>query len=412
MNAITSAISLAAATIWSIYSITHIFIFKLPNIIPSTILLIGSIAGIFQIIRSNKNSTTIKISKLLLILLILSISIATMLQISFSSQVIDEIGRSTSGFLLTTTITSIAWLLIGCGMQSFPKKISSKSAIAIIIFMASCIYINADDNYLINWAKMQSESDDGNELNHLIVGFQSAYLLLLAYSLSPKTIKIPISIISLMILFSLGGRTSLLCYLATLAIYNLHQESLKKSIITAVAIFLLLLIIFFNIEIDLNDQYISRMLFQGGIDQDESKIARDQFFLEGIEHLPYQSLYGDINLLAKNYKTFGSYSHNILSAWQIYGIIPFLLIVGVSFYIGKKLLVKNRKNLNGISEFGLLIYIFSITSILTGKFIGFPMYWMAIGFWLTKFTQTYASTDDDQNTVSYGDKHNVRREMM
>ena len=121
--------------------------------------------------------------------------------------------------------------------------------------------------------------------------------------------------------------------------------------------------------------------------EDGSLNARGDLFIKSLEHLPKSILYGDPTYIAYEAGSMGSYIHNILSMWQFFGLLPFILILVI--YARALLIMKNRMekgDLTVMEEFACMILIYSSVSIVLSKSVVFYWMWFSAGYWMLLYS--------------------------
>jgi hypothetical protein len=129
--------------------------------------------------------------------------------------------------------------------------------------------------------------------------------------------------------------------------------------------------------------FFSRMLLLKGIDSDTSAVGRNTVLLIGLSLFEKQILFGNTALLITEMGNI-AYIHNILSAWQFFGFLPFLMIIMMLIYSACKCIkvLKNRVMIKDpFVDFMLMFTIYALISVLAVKVCFFVPFWLVIGYW-------------------------------
>jgi hypothetical protein len=324
---------------------------------------------------------------LFLVLLVFSLIVVVGLQHLYIEDMVDGLGRSALGITRGILLLGLSWMLCGAPVQGLRREQSIALPLSIMVFLSFAVLSNLNGGIFVSYGKLSEGRSDGIELNHLVVGESASFLLLLAYAFITYRWRLLIFVLSTAILFSLGGRSALFSYLFAVGMHFYLNVPVGRKWTHLLGMFAVL-VVFVSIYLlfDLKDDTVTRMLFSQGISVDGSVVERQDGFFRGLKALPSQILIGDPAFLIRTFRSMGTYIHNLLSAWQFFGLLPFLMFVSalvwVAFYI-----FKNRQKMDGpIDDFGILIFLYSGVSILTAKYIGFQMFWFGIGFWLFRMS--------------------------
>jgi len=376
---------LAFLLAYSIYRIGGVF-YAFP-IWPATIILLlaGGIA--FSVILVSlarfdwaKGTPT---SIFLLMVLVCSLLFSVTLQYFFLDELIDNRGVSSRDFPRLVLAGGVIWMACGCAVQAIKKESSFYFSSALLVFLMISVFSNLSDGLIISYAALSEDRSDGLELNHLVLGESAAFLLILSFSFAPQKWRTPFFLIGIFILFSLGGRTALFTYFLAIGIYLFLKGKLlgflPRFLPWVLAIAALGLVFFSN---SFNDEKIARMLLLDGVGADDSVIAREYYFEEGLRGLSSQIVMGDAGFMIRQFGGIGTYIHNLLSAWQFYGVLPFIIFSVSLLWVGA-FIWKNRRTFSSpIDDFGVIFFIYAGISILAGKSIVYFSFWFVLGFWL------------------------------
>ena len=318
-----------------------------------------------------------------LVILVLSLIAAILLQYFYIKDLIDGLGRSALGITRGILVVGLCWIVCGAPIQGLKRERSLFLLICIMGFLSLSVFSNLNGGIFVSYAKLSEGRSDDTELNHLVVGEAATFLLLLAYAFAPYGWRLLTFSLSIAMLFSLGGRSAFFSYFLAVGLHYYLVAPAGRKWSHLVAVFAVLIgCVLIYIFLDFRDDAVARMLLSQGLSEDGSVVERQAVLAGGLKALPSQILIGDPAFLIRTFRSMGTYIHNILSAWQFFGFLPFLLFVSALMWVSLYIL-KNRKKMHGpIDDFGMLIFLCSGISILTAKYIGFHMFWFALGFWL------------------------------
>ena len=383
---ITGNFVFAGLIIHAVYAVMGMLSSALPLKVRTGILLITWLVAFASAVipqLSQKWNGRIPAAIFFLVILVLSLLAAVGLQYFYIKDLIDGLGRSALGITRSILLVGLCWIVCGAPIQGLKRERSIVLLICIMGFLSFSVFSNLNGGIFVSYAKLSEGRSNDSELNHLVVGEAALFLLLLAYAFAPYGWRLLTFSLSIALLFSLGGRSAFFSYFLAIGLHHyLVVPAARKwsHLIAVFAVFLASASIY--LFLDLGDDAVARMLFSQGLSEDGSVVERQAVLAGGFKALPSQILIGDPAFLIRTFRSMGTYIHNILSAWQFFGMLPFLLFVSALVWVGLHV-VKNRKKMHGpIDDFGILIFLCSAISILTAKFIGFQMFWFALGFWL------------------------------
>lgn len=371
--------------IYSVYRVGGVF-WAFP-IWPSTTILVfaGGLAFIAILVSLMKADWKGGIPRSIFFLgiLVCSLLFSVTLQYFFLSEIIDSRGMSSREFPRLLLAGGLIWIVCGGAVQAVKKDSSLYFSGGLLVFLMIAVFSNLSDGLVLSYAALSEDRSDGLELNHLVLGESAAFLLILSFSFAPKKWKTPFFLVGIFVLFSLGGRTALFTYFLAIGIYLFLKGRLlgflPRFFPWVIAVIAIGLVFFSN---SVGDERFARMLLLDGVGADESVIARGYFFEEGLKGLPSQIVMGDAGFMIQRFGGIGTYIHNLLSAWQFYGILPFILFSFSLLWVGS-FIWKNRRNFSTpIDDFGVIFFIYAGISILAGKSIAYFSFWFVLGFWL------------------------------
>lgn len=310
------------------------------------------------------------------------------------SLIITKADRWVYLLLTIMSILSLIYYLFGEGVQS-SHDYAIKIAETIWIFFGTYLIIrNADlsSTWLIKSVMtlmsiqliviiyygitdgrfLLTSLSDNNELK--VSGYQQVAAVLLfqlgiAMSAVRKNMKAVIYLIGLLALFYNGARSEFVAFLISgMALIIMSFERKYAAIFYGLVILIIGLYIAQYMSLDESDSRTKSAL---DIFNESSYLARSEMSdnaIQCISESPFLGCYGDDLLLGE-----GSYSHNILSAWQTYGVVVFLTLLMLFIgkirstisYIRDKYVASGQKN--NISELAIYYLIIALFMMIFSK---------------------------------------------
>lgn len=322
------------------------------------------------------------IKVLMLVTLPLVSFFALTLQIIFFGTVLDNIGRDTSKVVFDFLLYSFIWIVIGIRLgQSKEYKESILIPFILLVPILIIVAINLNGNLVISYWDLAGQRTDNVELSHLVIGEAVILIIILAISFSNANVVPIIISLGAFLLFVIGGRTNLIVFIAAVVVFYFRYSKNKLRFICVLFVFMSIIYIIRNylLENYADDFLVNRMLLSDGVQSDESASARNRLMLEFINDLDAYFWIGNINFIVHKYGSFGSYVHNLMSAYQYFGFLGFLLTLAVLFmtlrrsWIGANYYIMH-------SKFYLLLSWTTLFSLISGKYIAFSLFWILIGF--------------------------------
>lgn len=310
--------------------------------------------------------------------LVLAVWIATSAQLLSTRDLTDHLGRSSHDYLVKISVEICVWMFAGAALAYY--RASRLDVIySIFLFGLFALVLNASNfGFAIPYAELAARGEF-KLLNHLLL---SEYMLIMAYlayfSVADRWRWLLIILIGY-ILFAGGGRTSFGFGMLSLFVYEFYYGSKLRALTAPLAGVLVLVALFAGLD----QEVVTRMFLVGGVESDSSFLGRKQQFLIGLDGLAKQMAWGDLSVLVLGLGSLGAYMHNLFSVIQFYGIIVFILYVCVlvrAFQIAIRLFKAGLQEFFDKVFLALLIY--SLFGVLFVKFVGFPTFWLAIGYWL------------------------------
>lgn len=318
--------------------------------------------------------------------IIINIIFVQFSQFMFYDNMVDENGRNTFDFMLAISLLAISWFLIGGILSKFEIFNQYNKFFIIFVFSLSCILtLDSFDGLFVDYYQLTAIRNDDIKIHHLSLTEPLTYiiflLLAMGYTSKLKWIYVFLAILTFL---SLGGRTAFFCLVSTIFLYELLLSNTLifqvKIVISTLISFLLLTAL--NIE---NNIFFEKLFFKDGLSSDSSFKGRIEFLSDFFDGVTGQFAIGNPNFFIYKHNDFGTYSHNILSIYQFYGIILFILVLYVINHIARRIyFLKLIYSKNLLDVFGILMFIYVILSMLLGKSVLYGPFWFILGFFLLR----------------------------
>ncbi|WP_223533373.1 hypothetical protein [Pseudomonas sp. GL-RE-20] len=315
-----------------------------PLIYLSFITLIGVAITIVAIFlsphRKNLNPTK-KTLKYLIPFFIFTTYMLLVQVINFSlGDRIDSYGRGLFQYNLGALANNIAWFIIGMLVMTYILRTSKHRApfitwLAITLFYLSVLNLNT---LSIDF------SSTFEEKGSIYLVFADLYAVIAMITISTQrknSLFLGTFLISLLTLYFLNSRASMVLFGVSFIIPLLIKSSFrwKAAVIIAATIagYLVLL------ASQANDGGASRMLafFSTDYTNDGSYIGRMIQFDAGLSHISANPVMGGYNSIHRDFHNHGAYMHNILSFWQMYGVVAFIFACALFLLVPLKLSIKS-----------------------------------------------------------------------
>jgi hypothetical protein len=229
-------------------------------------------------------------------------------------------------------IAETIWVFFGTYLIIRNANLSSipliKSVMTLMIIQ--CIFIIyygiTDGKFLL---KTISENKELNVAGYQQIGALLLFQLGIAMSTIKKNMKSVIYLIGLIALFYNGARSEFVAFLVSgMVLIVISFEKKYAAFLYGIVVIIVGIYIgqFMNLaESEARTQTVSDIFNESSYLERSGQI---NFAIECISESPFLGCYGDDLLHGE-----GSYSHNILSAWQTYGAAVFLMLL--MLFIGK-----------------------------------------------------------------------------
>lgn len=297
-------------------------------------------------------------------------------QLTSTTTVIDNTGRDTHAYLTQSWYSSVIWTLVGASAAIQRQNRSPTALIAPAVILIATVLATTNYGLFIQYDKLTT--NNLNDANHILFSENAIITLFIAYAATPNRFKAVAFIGALYIIFAGGGRSSLFIGIVAFLFY----ESLLGSKTLSITYTIILIgASLFILNVDDSD-LIKRMLFTDGLTTDDSFVGRIDQLEQGLGQLSEQALWGNVTLIATQTGNIGNYIHNILSAWQFYGLAGFILCLTNAYRSNAKMYLTCKQESASFNDSAFaLILIYATISIILTKVVAFGTFWLALGYW-------------------------------
>lgn len=322
-----------------------------------------------------------------IMLLILFVpGLAILGQAALNIDAVDLDGRRSIEFARSFWLMGVLWFLAGAALADARLPDSNALAFGIIGLLIALLWIGSEGFLVINYALL-SAGLGGFRFSHLNTSDYTVFLLALAYGMSTKWWRFIVVVGALGVLFSLGGRSALFIFAASVIVHQLFyvRGIVGAKILSATVLVVIMVYVFVSAaESGLIDVAGKDLLFSRGYAADPSVLERIEQMRFGVDNLYLQIPFGDPSLIVERFSSVGAYMHNVLSVWQFYGffffaILVFSLVFCLRFSISFK---SGDGSVLSVSFSVLLIYV--CISVAISKSFTFYLMWLVLGYWFEK----------------------------
>lgn len=284
-------------------------------------------------------------------------------------------------------LNGIVWFCIGISLYFFDfskKKILFPLLLSLILIFS--IILNMGSGFFVDYYVLRKSIND-NSISHLHFGDFFVFIIIISFLISKNSCKLPVLFLGLFALLGIGGRSNFYIFTFTVVFISLFylKDIIFKYLKFLLLIFLMSIVIFIKMDFNISIDSIGRMaISKSSMDYDDSYVARVDFLNFAISDLVNNFLYGNPNLLIKNYGYINSYAHNLLSAWQFFGFFSFCSISLLLIYSFLRFLLALNRNCyyfyNENFMLGLFILTYISLSLVLTKGISFMFLWLGLGY--------------------------------
>lgn len=276
---------------------------------------------------------------------------------------------------------SFCWLVIGYNFSIQLIKSNAVYKCLLVLFQILFLFLislNINQGPFVDYLDITNKHNlpTGVYKSHLDI--TDAYVLVgficyFSFSSKMRLVSLCVFIVGL---FLLGGRAALFLTIVIFMI-ELVRFLIKNKIYLIIFLlfsfgFLFAIYQYIN-SIFGNLASLKRFFFSSGVAEDGSALQRVYQFERSLEFLPEQSLFGGYSLNISSGLDFGDYIHNLLSAWQFYGL-PFFIFLIVLMFKNINFQFLQEKN-----AFSFFIYFYSFIMVFLAKYVGFYLFWFSLG---------------------------------
>lgn len=269
----------------------------------------------------------------------------------------------------------IAWFALFMIGLYWPKNLPAFSLILWMIFvlMAAIIVTHTDWTYLMFYARHVFGNDNIASYQGFARSLAFTGLALLGMTAHP-VLRNFLVITLIILLFLTGARSEFYGFLLVLPLVFWVGFKRKKpkwlvAVVTVVTALFLIAIIAINLS-HLDFLTSSRQLEILDLSKSTSFQGRKELLVSGLAGIGRSPIMGDYAGYVRDHGTTGAYIHNALSTWQQFGLVGFLIYLGLnagSFYVPFKRVVIHRYYYDCTAVTALYISAFCLVLILTAK---------------------------------------------
>jgi hypothetical protein len=255
-------------------------------------------------------------------------------------------------------------------------------AVVLAIINNGISYSNIIEKLII----LPSGSDKSFNYLRFADSFAMFTIMLIAWEKKPL-IRNCLIVCGLIVLFAVNSRTTFFLFVLVMVIFVFNRlNALLKAAIIAVILILLTMGNLSNIHGSLEgiaSKYegtsVHRMFRVIDLEKDSSYIARQRLLQEGWTELRQDWLFGKGYMGEAETLGKGSYIHNWLSFWYVYGFIPFILFCGLSIKLSLSTYTiwKKRKN-DPLVNFVTIYSAFALLSIILARSYVYTNIWFCL----------------------------------
>lgn len=308
-------------------------------------------------------------------------------QSALNLSVVDLDGRSSINYVASFWGVGALWCLSGAAIAAAWVPPSRLGAGAILLGLLGLLWVATDGLLVVHYGRL-SDGLGGVRFSHLNTSDYAVFVLALAYGLAVGWLRIVVVLAAVVVLFGLGGRTALICFITAAVGHQAFfvANSARARLLASLALVLVLVPAILTLaQSGAADLAGKDLLFTEGYSSDSSVLARLDHILLGGEDLFRQALFGDPSLIAKRFNSMGSYMHNLLSAWQFYGVVFFAVLLFSLFGCMRFAMGHARLFLDPVTVTFAVLLTYVVFAVLIGRAVNFYLLWLVLGFWLERW---------------------------
>lgn len=286
---------------------------------------------------------------------------------------IDISGISSLDFVYNILVNSVIWFFCGVSLYFYSFTYKNILSLSVMFLLLLLFSQNLGGDYIVDYYNLRLKLNDIS-VTHLDFGDIFVILSFIFISISYGVYRYIIVLFSLIILFMIGGRSGFIIFIISLLIsFFIININYKK--------FLLMGFLFFTSTIVfLSYDFSATRMLNFDLKNDESFLARKQFFSEGLSDLGNQFLFGNPSLIVSRYGYISEYIHNLFSYWQFYGFLFFFIIILWLLMVFKSIFFDFNNMSSSKLLFLKMMFVFTLFSIILTKSATFFPIWILFGF--------------------------------
>lgn len=318
-----------------------------------------------------------------------STGLALVIQSAMGMDFVDQSNQSSWDYTFAMWAFGIAFLFAGAACNQNRQGKSLLISLFLLALVVIPLFKATEGKLLLDYTQMRTNLGM-DDFTHLAIAEWVVFLLIGSYAFANEKFRPLIVLISLFCLFSLQGRSSTFFTIIAFFVYGFIHEGRKHLVAVLVMTAIAALAYFFlpieELIFDADQGSIERMTLSGE-DADVSLQGRFEIIDVSINHLPQAALVGDPTFLAREAQSMGSYIHNLLSLWQFFGVVPFLIMIVVLIKSLRKMFtLAGSGRVSVMDEFASVLLIYSVISVIFSKSIVFYWIWFVVGYWMLDYS--------------------------
>jgi len=301
-------------------------------------------------------------------------AVVVLLHYSFDPPLFDANGTSIDYFNSRVIFYSLAQFF--CATVFASRKPPKTGTFVAWIGMLGYVWISLDSALRFDFGDLSRVEASSI---YLMYGDSFALVSLVALRVANRTvIKVLIFSISIFFLWAIQSRTSLYIFIAAVAFnhfYLIERVYLRWAFLIFIILITLALITSVHV-------YDGPMLAILDLASDSSFNSRMVQVGVGFSQIASHPIFGSYEGVARAFGGFGQYIHGVFSYWQIFGLVPFLLVIALLFLSGRRYIAgRNGSEMGGWSTVVLFAlgcalfsraYIFAFVPIIAGVLAALP----------------------------------------
>ena len=248
--------------------------------------------------------------------------------------------------------------------------------ITLVVYFIYLLIFVISTGELMFYARMQHESNGLSDSVASYQGFSRSVLVLLLVilaTLQKHKWQFLLVGVGLFILFVLGSRSELYAFVFAIGVFFSFWSFKSKKVFLLFLLLLSCVLIYVlnNIETLIS----SRQLQILDLENASSWIARNQMLAAAIDQICSSPILGSFGAHISDAESVGNYAHNALSAWINYGLLGFVLLLGLTVYalVQSWVLYKSNAYSKSYWCFSFLCNLTNLLLMLISKPVFWPM---------------------------------------